>query len=276
MRLIRRAAAGLVLAGFVAAAPPAAWAHAGLASADPPPGATLGAAPTEIRLTFSEQPVAALSTVAVVDRSGRSFQTGRPTVGDAGPLTLVVPVRSLSKGVYTVRWRIDSAVDGHATTGAFSFGVQVAPPSATAAGGTTRRGSSPLELLARWLLLTGLIALLGAAAAETGRFGDGGRGDALQAAAGWLLALVGLLLLADAQRRNAGVSLGALMRSSVGHALIWRAVATRCRRAACSSRAPRRWRRVGFASPASRRSRPSSCTSPTATRRAGSWPSASR
>ena len=73
MRLIRRAAAGLVLAGFVAAAPPAAWAHAGLASADPPPGATLGAAPTEIRLTYSEQPVAALSTVAVVDRSGRSL-----------------------------------------------------------------------------------------------------------------------------------------------------------------------------------------------------------
>ena len=84
-----------------------------------------------------------------------------------------------------MRWRVDSAVDGHATTGAFSFGVQVPPPSATAPGGTTTRAvSSVLEVIARWIFLIGLIALLGAAAAETGRLGDGGRGDALLATGG--------------------------------------------------------------------------------------------
>jgi len=47
----------------------------------------------------------------------------------------------------------------------------------------------------------------------------------LLAGAGWSLAAIGLLLLADAQRRNAGSSLGALLRSPVGHALIWSGVA---------------------------------------------------
>jgi hypothetical protein len=47
----------------------------------------------------------------------------------------------------------------------------------------------------------------------------------LLAGCGWVLAAIGLVLLADAQRRNAGSSLGALLRSPVGHALIWRGVA---------------------------------------------------
>ena len=200
-------------------------AHAGLTGADPAPGAALGASPTAIKLTFSERPGASLSRISVVDRRGTSFQTGPPELSPDDPLSLVVPVRVLPKGVYTVSWRVDSAIDGHATTGVFSFGVQV--PASEVSGiprSTTAAVSSPLELLARWLLLTGLVLVLGAAAASVARFGDGGRGELLQAAAGWLVALAGLLLLAEAQRRNANSSLAALMRSSVGHALIWRAV----------------------------------------------------
>ena len=87
-------------------------AHAGLTDANPPPGATLGASPTEIDLTFSEQPVAALSTIAILDRRGQRLQSGRPTAAGADPLTLSIPVRPLARGVYTVRWRVDSAVDG--------------------------------------------------------------------------------------------------------------------------------------------------------------------
>ena len=49
----------------------------------------------------------------------------------------------------------------------------------------------------------------------------------LLAGCGWVLAAIGLVLLADAQRRNAGSSLGALLRSPVGHALIWRGVAAK-------------------------------------------------
>ena len=49
--------------------------------------------------------------------------------------------------------------------------------------------------------------------------------DLRLAAAGWAVALIGLIALAAAQRSNANSSLGTLLRSPVGHALIWRAVA---------------------------------------------------
>src|SRR5207245_7438336 len=117
-----------------------------------------------------------------------------PSPGD--PLSLLLPVHVLHKGVYTVHWRVDSAVDGHATTGVFSFGVEV--PASEVSGiphSTTTPVSSALELVARWFLLTGLVVVLGSAAAAVARFGDGGRGELAQGAAGWLLAVAGLLLL---------------------------------------------------------------------------------
>jgi copper transport protein len=223
----RRAAQVLVLATLLLALVAArAAAHAGLSAADPPPGAALGASPTALKLTFSERPDAPLSRIAITDRAGRIVAggAGQPAAGD--PLSIVLPLNPLRRGVYTVSWRVDSEVDGHATTGKFSFGVQV---PASLIGAPTRATVTPVssgrELLARWLLLAGLIGLLGAAGAAAARFGDGARGELVQAAGAWVLALVGLLLLTDAQRISAGVSLSALLDTPVGHALIWRAVA---------------------------------------------------
>ena len=209
------------------AAASSADAHAGLVSSNPAEGATLGASPSAIELTFTERVDPKLSTITVVDRRGTVYASGAPEAVAGDPLSVSIAVRAAPKGVYTVRWHVDSAIDGHATRGTFSFGVQV-PASAvgaTTAPASTTPISSTLELIARWVLLLGLIALLGAAAAELGRFGDSGRGDALLAAAGWGVAALGLVLLAIAQRRSAGVSLGTLLQSPVGHALIWRAVA---------------------------------------------------
>jgi putative copper export protein len=81
-----------------------------------------------------------------------------------------------------------------------------------------------LELVARWILLLGLVALLGAATAGVAQFGGESGTDLVLGAAGWLSALAGLVLLAEAQRSNAGSSLAALLRTPVGHALLWRAV----------------------------------------------------
>ena len=217
----------LVVAALIAAwTAPAASAHAGLLSSDPAAGATLGAAPTEVTLSLSERPVSALSSIVVADGRGNTYQTGRPELSPGDPLTLVVPVRPLARGVYTVKWRVDSAVDGHATTGAYQFGVQV-PLSGgqVAQRPTTAPVTSALELVARWVLLVGLVVLLGAATAAVGRFGGSGTGAVLLAVGGWVLAAIGLVLLADAQRRNAGSSFSALLRSPVGDALIWRGVA---------------------------------------------------
>jgi copper transport protein len=141
------------------------------------------------------------------------------------PLAFQMPLAPLQRGVYTVHWRVDSAVDGHATEGAYQFGVGVAPSQGAIAERGSTSVSSPLEVGARWLLLVGLVAVLGGATAAAARLGGTSGADIKLAAGGWVVALIGLLMLTEAQRRNAGSSLGALLQSTVGHALIWRAVA---------------------------------------------------
>ena len=64
-------------------------------------------------------------------RAGRQRHAGRigtrKTVpGQEDQLRIALPA-DLPDGVYTVNWRVVSEADGHATAGAFSFGVNVAP-----------------------------------------------------------------------------------------------------------------------------------------------------
>jgi copper transport protein len=207
----------------IALMPASALAHAGLVRSDPAPGAALGASPSAVRLTFSERPQASLSRVRVLDARGRPLARGAAT--GAG-LALSVPVPRLARGLYTVDWRIVSAVDGHASFGKFVFGVGVTPPKgATVATATSKPATSKLELLARWVLLSGLVLLVGSALAGVARFGGSRGTDLLIATAGLLVAVVGLLLLAEAQRRAARSSLSDLLDTPVGGALIGRAVA---------------------------------------------------
>lgn len=220
---MRPAAALLLVLAGMAVAPAGALAHAGLVDAEPAIGARLGASPEAVRLTFSEQPEASLSEVRVLGPEGAPEQVGGVRTERGDPSTLEVRVRKLPTGVYTVDWKAISAVDGHATDGSFSFGVRASPSGPGASEGSATAQSSGLELVARWVFLLGLVALLGAGVATLARFG-GGRGDLALAASGWALAVVGLLLLAEAERADAGTSFGGLLGSSVGEALIWRAV----------------------------------------------------
>lgn len=166
-----------------------------------------------------------MSTIVVLGPGGAEEQRGsaKPLADD--PLTLAVPVPSLRRGIYTVDWKIVSAVDGHATAGTYAFGVRVSPKGIAATSGTATPSSSLLELLARLLLLGGIATLLGGAVAGAARFGGSSGSDLGLAAVGWGASLAGLLLLAEAQRATAGSSLDALLGTPVGHALIWRAVA---------------------------------------------------
>lgn len=140
------------------------------------------------------------------------------------PLSLVVPVRRLPRGVYTVTWKVVSAIDGHATDGTYAFGVR-ASPEGDAATSSSDASSSTYELLARLLLIAGIVALLGGSVAGVARFGGGSGSDLRLAIGGWGVAVVGLLLLGDAQRRASGGSLGDLLGTAVGEALLWRALA---------------------------------------------------
>lgn len=248
--VLRRGLAFLALvASLCGIAPEDASAHAGLVLSDPAAGVALGDTPTAVRLTFSEHPEASLSVIRVLDSGGVARQIGRPEPVSGNPLSLVVRVSRLGRGVYTVSWRVVSAVDGHAASGAYAFGVGVAPTGAAATAGTTNPATSQLEMLARWIYLAGLVVLLGAAFAGVARFGGSTGYDLRLGAGGWLLSVVGLVLLSDAQRRNASAPIGELLHTSVGRALLWRAVPIGAAGAALlvARRAHRPFRRVTLA-----------------------------
>lgn len=126
----------VVLAGsflLVFAAP--AQAHAVPVSSSPQPGATLGAAPGTVVLTFDEPLVRRLSHASVVDPAGRRFG------GSVLRETMRVRLASNSPGIYRVEWTTVSQVDGHTVTGAYQFGVGV--PAGAPGGHTTTPGPSP-------------------------------------------------------------------------------------------------------------------------------------
>ena len=236
-------AAALVLVVAFLAGPMAGVAsgHAALVHANPAPAATLTDSPQAIRLTFSEAVEPSVSDVNVVDSAGKSLSGGAPPTTNASQRSLEVPVETLGRGTYTVDWRVVSSDDGHGTSGSYVFGVGVAPPGSAATSITSTPSSSPLEVAARWVLLVGLVALLGAAVAGVARFGGRGTSDLALAAGGWLASIVGLALLAEAQRRTASSSFGTFIDTPTGHALIRRALAVTIAGAALAVawRAPR-------------------------------------
>jgi copper transport protein len=221
--LRRRVAVLLFLVGLlVGSGPKDVWAHSGVVLADPTPGAALPSGPREISLAFSERPEPSLSYIRVLDASGANFRAGSSVVDG---LTLRAPLKKLDRGTYTVGWHVVSAVDGHATSGSYRFGVGVKPAGSAASTTTTIPSSSLFEGVARFAFLVGLVALLGASIAGVAGFGGPGRSVFGLAAGGFGASIAGLGLLAEAQRRTASSSYATLFETSIGHALIWRAVA---------------------------------------------------
>lgn len=163
MRRLPALLAALVAASVVA---PAAGAHAKLVSTSPPDGAIVANAPTQIRVFFDDAVIVGPDN-AVVRNGGASVLAGKPRVV-AGGRELVLPVRKLDAGDYSVRWRILSD-DGHIEGGVFAFriGARTGPgPVSTlrAEGG----GPSGTDVVSRWLYLAGILVAGGAALSRLG------------------------------------------------------------------------------------------------------------
>jgi copper resistance protein C len=109
----------LILAGACLLAQPA-LAHALLDRATPRVGSTV-AAPDAVTLRYTEPVEPVFSTVRVTDAKGGRVDDGKPKPED-GNRVLVVPLKKLSPGTYTVEWHVTS-VDTHKTEGRFSFTV---------------------------------------------------------------------------------------------------------------------------------------------------------
>ena len=106
-------------------APAAASAHAMLEGATPSAGSTVAQAPAELALTYSESIEPRFSKVAVTNATGARLDQGNLRVDPHDATHLIVPVKPLPPGSYTVTWHAVS-VDAHRTQGSYHFKV-IAP-----------------------------------------------------------------------------------------------------------------------------------------------------
>lgn len=115
----RKALLGLIVTLMCGGVTPA-FAHAHLAEAMPAAGSTVGAAPREVALRFTEPLEKAFSSIEVRDAAGNRVEAQKTKVERD---TMRVPLKALSAGTYKVDWRVLS-VDTHKSTGSFTFTVK--------------------------------------------------------------------------------------------------------------------------------------------------------
>lgn len=116
-RAIMLAGAALLLA----AAAPAARAHAFLQRSTPRVGQHVKRAPKQVRLTFDEY-LDATSTVAVYDAAGDEVDNKDAHLDKDDASQMIVSLKPLTAGKYRVKWHA-TAKDGHKTQGDFTFTV---------------------------------------------------------------------------------------------------------------------------------------------------------
>lgn len=266
-RIQRLAVALLATLALGVALAPGAYAHPILLRSDPPDGSTLPTSPRQLKLWFSESVARDLVTLELRDGAGTVVaRAGHGDAGARGPLgrlipgatartslrgdqgrTVVMPLPTLTRGVYELRWSAVSAEDLHALSGTLVFGVQRTPHRLAP---VTEVPPDPLDVGLRWAdlgataiaigaLAMGLVVLPGAARRLRGRMVPGTQAAAaaiqrrclslcIAGGVAALAASAALLARQSAAGAGAGTSLGlgrVLAETPVGQRWCWRAVA---------------------------------------------------
>ncbi|HUF38815.1 MAG TPA: copper resistance protein CopC [Anaerolineales bacterium] len=153
---------GLIALAALAVSVRPARAHADLLSASPAPNASLERSPVRIELFFSEPVDPSFTVIRVLDSTGKLVDNADTTVDPANPARATVTVRSLSDGIYTVSWKVLSAVDSHITSGAYPFAVgDVDTAALEGAAAAQQVNLSAGEVIFRWLTYLPVAALAG-------------------------------------------------------------------------------------------------------------------
>lgn len=139
------------------ALPTSAFAHAVLLERVPTYGARLATAPRSVSLQFDQTVDAFPNSIDVRSSTGKVVTGGPTRTADSGR-RVIVPLRKLPKGAYTVRWHVTSN-EGHVVSGVYTFGVRVKPPPPTEAYGAG--GPTKFEYVAKWGYFLGLALLVG-------------------------------------------------------------------------------------------------------------------
>jgi len=134
-------------------------AHAFLLRSDPAANAILVESPPAMRLWFNEVISPQFSQAQLLDGNGRSLPvTVTADPDDASLLTVNFP--PLDDGVYSVRWNVLSAADGHPTQGLVVFGVGEGADLGAATAVAQETAVPWPDALLRWfnfLFLAGLV-----------------------------------------------------------------------------------------------------------------------
>lgn len=164
-RTFSRTVVGLLLAlALVAALRPApARAHANLVGSDPPAQAVLPQAPERVQLTFSEDVVPTDIEVQVWDARRQRVDRGDAALIPGTKNAVAVSLNRVGTGVYTIQWKVVSAVDGHTTRGLvpFTVGDPGTLPAETVTVTTEASSGGWPGVAARWLALLSLVSLTG-------------------------------------------------------------------------------------------------------------------
>lgn len=148
--------------GLALVASPPAGAHAEYYASEPPRGARLDAAPTEVVVTLSEAIDPAGSGLDVTDAEGNRVDEGETRIENgATPILRASLKPGLGAGAYRVSWHALSTVDGHITSGTFGFAVGEFEPPTSTQGGTDY---DPASATSRAISYTGYALGFGATA----------------------------------------------------------------------------------------------------------------
>jgi copper resistance protein C len=97
-------------------------AHAFLDHAEPKVGSAAKAAPSEIKVWFSQKLVIGFSDLQIFDAAGKEVDKRDKRLDKSDPALLIISVPPLKAGKYKVVWRAVS-VDTHVTHGDFTFEI---------------------------------------------------------------------------------------------------------------------------------------------------------
>lgn len=212
-------ALGLALPG------PVAWAHAFLLASSPPSGYALETPPAAVTLDFDEPVGLSGTPVELVDAAGRQHGLGVPMLSVGGRRLSASVSEQLARGGYRIRWQV-IAQDGDRVSGTITFAVGTGAvlPAGEVSGATSI--DSPIVVVLRWVLFSGLALALGAAVGDwlTRRVLAETRVDdpALEGPRPWVLlgAGLGALGAAGLALEQVGPDLGRLTATTAGWVLI--------------------------------------------------------
>lgn len=144
-----RPLSAVLLAAALAARPLAAIAHSELGSSDPPNGANLQTAPSQVVLTFTAELDPTGSSFKVTDARGAQVGSGQIDLNVAARNVLRGAISITKPGTYRVAWT-SLSLDGDQLQGTVTFGYRLSPPPNTS---VREPGAGQLPLTVTGVLL---------------------------------------------------------------------------------------------------------------------------